>query len=61
MDHWSNIFPIIFLPLKIIVLAIGGYFAVKWHFDEEKRVRAKEKAALEKEKQQQTEQQSDDK
>lgn len=42
MDHWSNVFPVIFLPLKFLVLAVGGYFAIKWHFDEDKRVKARE-------------------
>ena len=47
MDHWSNVFPIIFLPVKVIVLGIGGYFAIKWHFDQERKL--KEKAARENE------------
>ena len=49
MDHWSNIFPLIFLPVKFIVLGIGAYFAIKWHFDEEKRVKAREAKQNEKE------------
>ncbi|WP_281502804.1 hypothetical protein [Ancylobacter crimeensis] len=30
-------FPWIFLPFKIIVLGIGMFFAIKWHYDEGKR------------------------
>ncbi|MEM9585251.1 MAG: hypothetical protein AAGA08_19255 [Pseudomonadota bacterium] len=41
MDHWSDIFPLIFFPFKIIVLAIGAYFAIKWHYDEDNRQRKK--------------------
>lgn len=34
MAHWSEIFPLIFFPFKIIVLAVGMFFAIKWHHDE---------------------------
>ncbi|MDO6708534.1 hypothetical protein [Photobacterium sp. 1_MG-2023] len=36
---WANFFPYFAGAFKLIVLAIGAYFAIKWHFDEEKRVR----------------------
>ncbi|BEI24783.1 hypothetical protein KW517_14920 [Vibrio fluvialis] len=36
---WSNFFPYFAGALKIVVLGIGGYLAIKWHFDEEARVR----------------------
>lgn len=39
MDHWSDIFPLIFFPFKIIVLGVGAYFAIKWHYDEDNRQR----------------------
>ena len=39
MDHWSDLFPIVFFPFKIIVLGIGAYFAIKWHHDEDNRKR----------------------
>ncbi len=42
MDHWSNFVPIVFMICKLLVLGIFGFFAVKWHFDEEKRVKARE-------------------
>lgn len=32
---WSNFFPYFAGALKIVVLGIGGYLAIKWHFDEE--------------------------
>lgn len=41
MQHWSDIFPLIFFPFKIIVLGIGAYFAIKWHYDEDNRQRKK--------------------
>ncbi len=47
-SNWANFFPYFAGALKLIVLGIGGYFAVKWHFDEEKRVREKEGAIFEK-------------
>lgn len=39
---WANFFPYFAGALKIIVTAIGAYFAIKWHFDEDRRVREAE-------------------
>lgn len=39
MNHWSEIFPLIFFPFKLIVLGIGMYFAIKWHMDQDKKKR----------------------
>ncbi|MEM1236456.1 MAG: hypothetical protein AAGI10_05745 [Pseudomonadota bacterium] len=39
MSHWSDLFPLVFFPFKIIVLGIGAYFAIKWHYDEDNRKR----------------------
>ncbi|UTM59362.1 hypothetical protein L4174_021930 [Photobacterium sp. CCB-ST2H9] len=39
---WANFFPYFAGAFKLIVLAIGAYFAIKWHFDEERRVRKAE-------------------
>ncbi|MCY9829079.1 hypothetical protein [Vibrio chagasii] len=39
---WANFFPYFAGAFKLIVLAIGGYLAVKWHFDEDKRLREQE-------------------
>ncbi|WP_105902569.1 hypothetical protein [Vibrio gangliei] len=36
---WANFFPYFAGALKIIVTAIGAYFAIKWHFDEDRRVK----------------------
>jgi len=30
------------MAIKVIALGIAGYFAIKWHFDEERRVKARE-------------------
>ncbi len=30
-------FPIVFFPLKIIVLGTGMFYAIKWHRDQEKK------------------------
>ena len=44
MEHWTNyIAPIFLMGIKVIALAIAGFFAIKWHFDEERRVRAKQR------------------
>ena len=37
MNHWSDFFPLVFFPFKIIVLGIGMYFAIKWHYDQDKK------------------------
>ncbi|OEE41876.1 hypothetical protein ACODG7_13930 [Vibrio anguillarum] len=41
-SSWADFFPYFAGALKIIVTSIGAYFAIKWHFDEEARVREKE-------------------
>ncbi|MEP3442088.1 MAG: hypothetical protein ABJN72_11480 [Sulfitobacter sp.] len=33
--HWANLFPLIFLPFKLIVLGVGMFFAIKWHHDQD--------------------------
>ncbi|HHX8352536.1 hypothetical protein R7P67_07545 [Vibrio sp. Vb0937] len=38
-DSWANFFPYFAGAFKLIVLGIGAYLAIKWHFDEERRVR----------------------
>ncbi|MBB3964217.1 hypothetical protein GGQ67_001856 [Rhizobium metallidurans] len=30
-------FPIIFFPLKILVLGVAMFFAIKWHHDQAKK------------------------
>ncbi|MEC7941513.1 MAG: hypothetical protein VX212_13915 [Pseudomonadota bacterium] len=39
---WANFFPYFAGAFKLIILAIGGYLAIKWHFDEDKRLREQE-------------------
>ncbi|MEM0899957.1 MAG: hypothetical protein AAGI92_08425 [Pseudomonadota bacterium] len=41
MDHWTDWFPAVFMAFKIIVLFIGAYFAIKWHFDRDREEREK--------------------
>lgn len=45
---WTNFFPYFAGAFKLIVLSIGGYFAIKWHFDEERRVREAEGVVFDK-------------
>jgi uncharacterized protein (UPF0333 family) len=45
MSDWVNIFPYIFFPFKVIVVAIGMYYAIKWHYDQGKLKREAEAAA----------------
>ncbi len=35
-DMWDW-FPIVFFPLKILVLGVGMFYAIKWHRDQEKK------------------------
>lgn len=30
-------FPLVFFPLKIIVLGVGMFFSIKWHHDQAKK------------------------
>ena len=41
-SNWANFFPYFAGAFKLIVLGFGGYLAIKWHFDEEARVREEE-------------------
>ncbi|WP_205685310.1 hypothetical protein [Caulobacter zeae] len=34
---WVDLFPVIFFPLKIIVLGVGMFFSIKWHHDQDKK------------------------
>ncbi|SNR70996.1 hypothetical protein SAMN05192560_0638 [Methylobacillus rhizosphaerae] len=47
-DSWADFFPYFAGALKLIVLGIGAYFAIKWHFDEERRVREAEGVVFDK-------------
>lgn len=42
MSDWVNLFPYIFFPFKVIVLAIGMYYAIKWHYDQDKLKKQRE-------------------
>jgi hypothetical protein len=39
-----DLIPVIFVTFKLLVLAIGMFFAVKWHYDQGKK--AEEKRAV---------------
>lgn len=30
-------FPIVFITFKVVVLGIGMFFAIKWHYDQGKK------------------------
>ncbi|WP_133244728.1 hypothetical protein [Caulobacter radicis] len=34
---WVDWFPIVFFPLKILVLGVGMFFSIKWHYDQGKK------------------------
>lgn len=34
---WVNWFPIVFFPFKILVLGIGMFYSIKWHYDQDKK------------------------
>lgn len=37
MTNWVDWFPLVFFPLKVIVLGVGMFYAIKWHRDQEKK------------------------
>ncbi|WP_114784153.1 hypothetical protein [Vibrio tetraodonis] len=41
-ESWANFFPYFAGAFKLIILGIGAFLAIKWHFDEEIRVRQAE-------------------
>jgi hypothetical protein len=47
-SSWANVFPYFAGALKLIVLAIVAYLAIKWHFDEERRVKEEEGVVFDK-------------
>ena len=47
-DSWANFFPYFAGAFKLIILGIGAFLAIKWHFDEERRVRQAEGVVFDK-------------
>lgn len=43
MADW---FPVVFYTFKFLVLGIGMFFAVKWHYDQGKKGRQQERNAV---------------
>lgn len=40
--EWFEYFPIVMLPLKLLVVGIGMYYSIKWHYDQGKLKRAED-------------------
>ena len=47
MQHWSDFFPYVFMAIKLIALFIAGYYAIKWHFDQDRKLKREEEAKKE--------------
>ena len=43
MNHWTDFFPYVAMAIKVIALGVAGYFAIKWHFDQDRKLKNKEK------------------
>lgn len=39
-------FPVVALTFKVLVLGIGMFFAIKWHYDQGKKEKATERRAV---------------
>lgn len=39
-------FPVVFVTFKVVVLGIGMFFAVKWHYDQGKKNKQMERRAV---------------
>lgn len=39
-------FPVVFFTFKVLVLGIGMFFAIKWHYDQGKKENEKEMRAV---------------
>lgn len=42
---WLDWFPIVFLPLKLLVVGVGWYYSVKWHYDQDQKKKNETRAA----------------
>ena len=38
-SHWTDFFPYVFMGIKVIALCIAGFFAIKWHVDQDKKLK----------------------
>ena len=38
--------PVVFIAFKLLVLGIGMFFAIKWHYDQGKKVKAQDRGAV---------------
>ncbi|WP_202906905.1 hypothetical protein [Vibrio mexicanus] len=47
MSHWLDYFPYVAMAIKLIALGVAGYFAIKWHFDQDKKLKQQEQEAKE--------------
>lgn len=45
-SSWADWFPYFAGIFTLVVFGIGGYYAIQWHFDEERRVREAEGIVL---------------
>jgi hypothetical protein len=43
MVDWT---PVVFVTFKVLVLGVGMFFAIKWHYDQGKKGKAKETRAV---------------
>ena len=43
MMEWT---PIVFVVFKVLVLGTGMFFAIKWHYDQGKKLKVTEKRAV---------------
>ena len=43
MMEWT---PIVFVVFKVLVLGTGMFFAIKWHYDQGKKLKAMDKRAV---------------
>lgn len=41
MDHWTDFFPYVAMVIKVVALAVAAYYAIKWHFDQDKKLKEK--------------------
>ncbi|WP_181318116.1 MULTISPECIES: hypothetical protein [Photobacterium] len=53
MNHWTDFFPYVAMAIKVIALMVAGYFAIKWHFDQDRKLKNKEKQEQQEQQEQQ--------
>ncbi|RXJ70864.1 hypothetical protein CS022_22000 [Veronia nyctiphanis] len=43
VNSWLDYFPYVAMAIKLIALGVAAFFAIKWHFDQDKKLKEEKK------------------